>query len=227
MNLSIVIPAFNEEATISRVIQELKAIEWAGLENEIIVIDDGSRDQTGEIARSTGVLVIQHLINRGVGGATWTGIEAALRRGADLIVTCDADGQHSSADIQKVADPIIKNNTDVVIGSRMLDSSAMPRIRRIANLLANYLTFLLSGVKTTDSQSGFRAYSRSAAKRIKVLAGQYEANSQVFEEIKRHNLKFTEVSVKTIYTNYSLSKGQGFRVGLKTLFNLLLSKYLR
>lgn len=227
MKLSIVIPAFNEEATISKVIQELKAIEWVGLENELIVIDDGSTDQTAEIAQSKGSRVIRHMINRGLGGALGTGIEAALKSGADVIVSCDADGQHSSSDIKKVADPIIGGSADVVIGSRMLHGKQMPMTRWIANHLANVVTLFLSGIKTSDSQSGLRAFSRLAASRIKISTNHFEVSSEIFDEIKRCRLRLTEVPITAIYTRYSLSKGQGFRMGLKTLFQMFLSRGVR
>ena len=227
MKLSIVIPAFNEEAIISTVLQEVFALDLEGFEKEVIVIDDGSTDRTAEIARSKGSRVIQHLVNRGLGGALGTGIEAALKGGADVIVTCDADGQHSSSDIKKVADPIIAGSADVVIGSRMLHGGQMPRMRWIANHLANYVTLFLSGIKTSDSQSGLRAFSRSAASRIKISTNHFEVSSEIFDEIKRCRLRLTEVPITAIYTTYSLSKGQGFRMGLKTLFQLFLSRWVR
>jgi len=224
MKLTIVIPAYNEGSTIGDVIQHVLDVNLPGMGKEIIVVDDGSTDKTGEIARSKGALVIRHLLNRGVGGALGTGVEAALRQGADIIVTCDADGQHSPDDIGKVVEPIRMGRVDVTIGSRMLETGGMPWTRRIANHLANLITLGLFGIRTTDSQSGLRAFSRFAAKRIRITTNAYGVCSEICGEIKRHHLNFTDVPIKVIYTEYSLSKGQGFRVGLKTLFQLLLSK---
>jgi glycosyltransferase involved in cell wall biosynthesis len=197
------------------------------MEKEIIVVDDGSSDQTGEIARSKNAVVMRHLINRGLGGALGTGIEAALQRNADVIVTFDADKQHFPADIIKIIDPILKGRADVIIGSRMLENGGMPWTRRIANHLANLITSVLFGIRTTDSQSGLRAFSRAAAERIRIMANNYEVSSEICGEIKRHHLRFMEVPIRTIYTDYSLSKGQGFGVGLRTLFRLLLSRWVR
>lgn len=227
MKLAVVIPAYNEESAIGSVIHELMSVNMPGIEKEIIVVNDGSSDKTGEIARSKGAWVVRHLLNRGVGGALGTGIEAALRSGADLIVTCDADGQHSPDDIGRVIEPIRSGRADAVIGSRMIDNSAMPWTRRVANHLANLATWVLLAARTTDSQSGLRAFSRSAAERIRITANTYEVSSQICGEISRLHLRAVDVPIKTIYTDYSLSKGQGFRVGLKTLYRLVLSKLLR
>lgn len=227
MKLSIVIPARNEATTIGLVIREVLSLDLPDIQKEILVVDDGSSDRTGEIARSEGAIVVRHLLNRGVGGASGTGIETALRRGADVIVTCDADGQHTATDITKVIEPILKGRADVVIGSRMMGSGRMPWMRRIANRLANLVTLILYGIRTTDSQSGLRAFSRSAAEQIKITANNYEVCSEICGEIGRHHLRLTEVPIQSIYTEYSLSKGQGFGVGLRTLFRLILSKRMR
>ena len=227
MKLAVIIPAYNEEFAIGQVIQEVMSANLPGFEKKIIVVNDGSKDKTGEIARSEGALVVRHLLNRGVGGALGTGIEAALRMGADVVVTCDADGQHSPDDIGRVIEPIQSGRADAVTGSRMIDSTAMPLTRRIANHLANIATWVLLAAKTTDSQSGLRAFSRSAAQRIRITANKYEVCSEICGEIKRLHLRCVDVPIKTIYTDYSMSKGQGFRVGLRTLFRLILSKLVK
>lgn len=224
MRLAIIVPAHNESSTIGDVLERLQTIDLPNVEKEIIVVNDGSSDQTEAIACSKGAIVIQHIINRGLGGALGTGIEAALRRGADIVVTCDADGQHSPDDIRQVVEPIRRGQADVVIGSRMLETGGMPWTRRIANRLANLVTLVLFGIRTTDSQSGLRAFSRSAAKQIRIRTNTYEVSSEICGEIGRHRLKFIEVPIQAIYTDYSLSKGQGFTVGLKTLFRLILTK---
>ncbi len=191
------------------------------------MVDDGSYDRTGEIARSKGAVVVRHLINRGLGGALGTGIEAALHWGADVVVTFDADGQHSPDDINKVIQPVLMDRADVVIGSRMLEAGGMPWTRRVANRLANFITSVLLEIQTTDSQSGLRAFSRLAAEQIKITSNYYEVSTEICGEIERHHLRLTEVPVRSIYTEYSLSKGQGFKAGLKTLFRLLLFRYVR
>jgi UDP-N-acetylglucosamine---dolichyl-phosphate N-acetylglucosaminyltransferase len=227
MKLSIVIPAYNEASTIGQVLKHVLSVDLPDVQKKIIVVDDGSSDKTGEIARSKGVMVVQHLMNRGLGGALGTGIEMALRWGADVIVTFDADDQHSPDDIGKIIEPILTGRADVVIGSRMLEAGKMPWARRIANRLANFVTWILTGIRTTDSQSGLRAFSRQTAGQIRISANRYEVSTAICGEIGRRQFRLTEVPIKAVYTPYSLSKGQGFRVGLKTLFRLLLSRGMR
>lgn len=222
MKLLIIIPTCNEKYTIAQVLQGVLDLDIPGLQKEIIVVDDGSTDTTVAIARSKGVRVATHLINRGLGGALGTGIEAALRAGADLVVTFDADGQHAPEDIPVVIQPLLTHQADVVIGSRMLEGGGMPLARRLANHIANVITLVLFGVRTTDSQSGLRAFSRFAAEKIRIDANTYEVSSEIFGEIKRHHLKLAEVPIRSIYTHYSLSKGQGFAMGIKTLVRMLI-----
>jgi len=227
MKLAILIPAYNEARTIGRVIQQVTKVQLPGIEKHVIVVDDGSSDNTKEIARSRGALVISHMLNRGVGGALGTGFEAALRLGADVVVTFDADGQHAPEDIKNVIEPIRSGLADVVIGSRMIDPGGMPWTRQVANHLANWITWALLASRTTDSQSGLRAFSRPAAGRIRITTSKYEVNSEMCGEVRRLHLRSVDVPIKAIYTDYSLSKGQGFSVGLKTLFRLILSKLVR
>ena len=227
MKVSIVIPAYNEASTIGKVVRQVMSLKLPDIQKEVIVVDDGSCDQTGEIARSNGAIVLRHLINRGLGGALGTGIEAALGWAADVVVTFDADGQHSPDDIKKVIQPVLIDRADVVIGSRMLEAGGMPWARRVANRLANFITWVLLGIQTTDSQSGLRAFSRSAAEQIKITSNYYEVSTEICGEIERYHLRLTEVPIRSIYTEYSLSKGQGIKAGLKTLFRLLLFKYVR
>jgi glycosyltransferase involved in cell wall biosynthesis len=227
MKLAILIPAYNEARTLGQVIQQVKSVNLPGVEKEIIVVDDGSSDRTMEIARARGAIVIKHLLNRGVGGALNTGMEAALRLGADVVLTFDADGQHAPDDIGRVIEPIQSGRADAVVGSRMIDPRGMPWTRQVANHLANLATWVLLSAKTTDSQSGLRAFSRDAAKRMRIAAGRYEVSSALCGEIQRLHLRSVEVPIQTIYTEYSLSKGQGFSVGLRTLFRLILSKVMR
>jgi len=219
----VVIPAFNEERTIVEVIRGLKQRGFTRL----IVVDDGSSDRTGELASSEGVIRLCHLLNRGLGGALGTGISAALRLGAEVIVTFDADGQHDPNDIMRLLEPIDMGEAEVVIGSRMLDPRGMPFQRRLANWLANVVTYLLFGGWTTDSQSGLRAFSRRAAARMQIMTTGMEVSSEIIAEAVRNRLKRKEVPVKAISTDYSLSKGQSFTVGLQTLMKLILTKVER
>jgi glycosyltransferase involved in cell wall biosynthesis len=219
----IVIPAYNEERSIIAVIRGLKQQGFARL----IVVDDGSSDRTSELARQEEVILLRHILNRGLGGALGTGISAALRLGAELIVTFDADGQHDPNDIGRLLDPIENGEAEVVIGSRMLDPMGMPYSRRLANWTANLVTYVLFRVWTTDSQSGLRAFSRQAATRMQLLTSGMEVSSEIIAETVKNRLKWKEVPVQAIYTDYSLSKGQSFTVGMRTLLKLILAKVRR
>ena len=219
----IVIPAYNEEQSITAVIRGLKQQGFARL----IIVDDGSSDRTSELARQEGIILLRHIVNRGLGGALGTGINAALRLGAEIIVTFDADGQHDPNDVSRLVEPIENGEAEVVIGSRMLDPVGMPYPRRLANWTANFITYLLFRVWTTDSQSGLRAFSRQAAARMQLLTSGMEVSSEIIAETIKNCLQWKEVSVKAIYTDYSLSKGQSFKVGMKTLMKLILAKVRR
>jgi UDP-N-acetylglucosamine---dolichyl-phosphate N-acetylglucosaminyltransferase len=219
----VVIPAYNEERTIVEVIRGLKQHGFTTL----IVVDDGSSDRTGALAADEGVIRLRHLLNRGLGGALGTGLRAAVRLGAEVIVTFDADGQHDPNDIRRLLHPIDVGEAEVVIGSRMLDPRGMPYQRRVANWLANVLTYLLFGGWTTDSQSGLRAFSSRAATQMQLMTTGMEVSSEIIAEAVRHRLPWKEVPVQAIYTAYSLSKGQSVRVGLQTLMQLILAKVQR
>ncbi|MFZ1719955.1 MAG: glycosyltransferase family 2 protein, partial [Candidatus Moraniibacteriota bacterium] len=132
----IVIPAYQESTIITEVIAEIRT---AGYEH-IIVVDDGSTDDTFERAKETGVTTLRHRLNRGKGAATKTGIEAAKLKGADIIVTMDGDGQHSPEDIARLIEPIRRNHCDVVLGSRLIDPRGMPWYKIWHNKIGNIIT---------------------------------------------------------------------------------------
>ncbi|MFH0853302.1 MAG: glycosyltransferase family 2 protein [bacterium] len=227
MKLAVVIPAYNEEGTIQAVIDDVHR-----LTTEVFVVDDGSIDNTPLLARATGARVIQHIVNRGLGGALGTGIQAALNQGADIIVTFDADGQHQASDIAKLIKPIQEGQADVVIGSRMIDKDKtrqMPAIRRFYNWLGNRVTFFLFGIRTSDSQSGLRAFSRIAAQKLEIRSNKMEVSSELIYEIKRHGFRFIEIPIESIYTQYSMSKptGQNLITGIKTFLRLLFLRIIK
>ena len=216
----IVIPAYNEAEVVADVICE---IQVAG-DYKIIVVDDGSKDATFESARAVhGVIALRHKINRGKGAATKTGIVAANKLGADIIVTMDGDGQHDPGDIEALVAPIRAGECDVVLGTRPKVKGEMPFVKIIANKIGNIVTWLLYGIHVSDSQSGFRAYSHFAATIIDTKADKYEYDSKVIREINNNRLRFIEVPIKVRYTEYSMGKPQkqGFVNGIKTLVRMV------
>lgn len=211
-----IIPAWNEERTIADVVRSV--LSYA----TVVVVDDGSTDRTGKLAQAAGALVIRHRINRGLGAALGTGFAAARRLGADLAFTFDGDGQHAAKDIPRVLAPIVNGSADVVIGSRFFGIGHMPGKRRLANRIGNLVTFVLFDVHVTDSQSGFRAFSRAALEKIQIATDGMEVSSEIIAEIHDKKLRVREVPITALYTAYSLSKGQSFWMGLRTLVKLLL-----
>ncbi len=217
----IVVPAFNESTVISDVISEIKQ---AGYEN-IIVVDDGSCDNTHkEASSSDGVIAIKHFLNRGKGAAAKTGIEAAKLLNADVVITIDGDGQHNPSDIKKMLD-MIEQGYDVVLGSRLKNPEGMPKYKILHNHIGNLCVWAIYGLWVTDSQSGFRAYSRKAINAIETRTDRYEYDSEVIREIYRNKLKFIEVPIEVRYTDYSMSKvhKMNLKNGVKTLIKMMIS----
>jgi len=218
----VVIPAYNEERIIKKVIDELKQ---AGYSN-IIVVDDGSKDRTYDIVSKLDVISLKHVINRGQGAALKTGIDYALKKGAKIIVTFDADGQHSVDDIRKLIGPVAKNQVDIALGSRFLGrKSNIPFSRKVFLKAGAFLIFLMYGIKLTDSHNGIRAMSGKAAEKIEMTSNRMEHASEILEQIKEKKLRYMEIPVTIKYTDYSKLKGQStmnaFRIFLKMVFNKL------
>ena len=218
-----VIPAFNEEKSVGKVIASLRKANY----KNILVVDDGSGDKTFEVAQKAGAHVAQHVINRGLGGALGTGIQAAIQLGADYIITFDADGQHAVQDIEKIMKPLRAKKADVVVGSRLINPKGMPVHRRVGNWGLNVITYSLFGVWTTDSQSGLRGFSRKAAQKINISTNRMEVSSEIIKEIGRNKLRFKEVPIKAIYTDYSMERGQSSMNAFRILFKLLLKKVMK
>jgi len=221
--LCIILPAFNEAVAIATVLKNLQQFQQQEkfLKLHITVVDDGSTDSTSAICKSMKIKVLRHVLNRGLGGALATGMEYAKKNNFDYALTMDSDGQHDIADIPKAMKLLVENRADVVIGSRMLGQKGMPKDRVLINKLSNYFTFLLFGILTSDSQSGFRAFNKTALAHMSLRTQGMEVSSEIFAEIKKYKLRLAEVPISVIYTDYSRKKGQtnlnSFNVGLKLL----------
>ncbi len=223
MNTLVVIPAFNEEKSIKAVLKDLIS---HGYKN-ILVIDDGSSDKSGVIAKKNGAQVVRHIMNRGLGAGLGTGFAYAVGNKVDLLITFDGDGQHEASDLKRLIAPIQNNTADVVIGSRSKDFDKAPVTRKLANLMANLSTYALYGVWTTDSQSGLRAFSKKAVNSIRIKTDRMEVSSEFFKQIHQNRLRFKEVPIKAIYTDYSLSNSKqgnivfaSVKIGYKMLLSL-------
>ncbi len=165
------IPAFNEEKTLGKVIDEIPS-SMAGISQiQVLVIDDGSTDKTAAVAKQKKALVLKHLSNQGLAFAFRDGMDKALELGADIIVNTDADFQYNQKQIPLLIQPILEGKADLVLGSRFRGRiESMPFQKRIGNLLATKAVALVSGIPITDGQTGFRAFSREAALRLNVLS---------------------------------------------------------
>lgn len=204
----ILIPAYNEEPMLGNVLKKIPKSLPGVWKIITVVVDDGSDDTTFQIAKKNHVAVLRHQINRGLGGALGTGFTYARKLNFDILVTLDADGQHLPKDIRRIIQPILEDSADIVIGSRLLARSTMPLLRKLMNIGSNIVTWAFFGVWTSDSQSGFRAFSKKAIDSIQLRTQRMEVSSEFFREIRRNNLKKAEIAIKAIYTPYSLSKGQ-------------------
>lgn len=189
--VAIVIPAYNEQETVGDVVR--RAREYSDL---VIVVDDGSADGTAEAASSAGAIVLKHDRNRGKWAALRTGIEEALRRGADIVVTMDADGQHMPEEIPSLVFTL--ERADVAVGSR--SRSGMPLIRKLSNTITTGLLRVMFGVKVADSQCGFRAYRRQAAEvLLSVQSDGFEGETESLVRLARAGMKLADAPVSTIY----------------------------
>jgi glycosyltransferase involved in cell wall biosynthesis len=168
-------------------------------------------------------------VNRGLGGAIGTGLAAAVRLGADAVVTMDADGQHRAQDAGRIFARLEQGDVDFVIGSRMVrseDGGRMPLRRVLFNAIGNLLTYLLFGVWVSDSQSGLRGLSRQAAETVDLRTNGMEVSSEFIKEIRERRWRVAEIGIPAIYTEYSMSKGQSFFVGVKTAAKLILRRFI-
>src|SRR3989344_3895807 len=195
MKLIVIIPAYNEERTIKEVISKIPRVNKRISQTEVIVVDDGSKDRTSVLAKEAGAIVVSHIGNKGVGVAFRTGIEEALKRKADVIVNMDGDGQFNPNDIPKLIEPILDKKADFVTATRFSDGKLignMPFVKKIGNKLFTSLTSKLVGQRFTDTQCGFRAYSREAALRLN-LYGKFTYTQEVFLDLANKGLRIMEV----------------------------------
>ena len=195
MKITIGIPAYNEERNIAKIITGLKKIT-----DSIIVCDDGSSDMTSEIAKNLNVIVVKHERNMGYGAAINTIFQRAKDIGTEILVTFDADGQHRIEDITKVISPIEENIADVVIGSRFLkENSQVPNYRKIGIKAITKVTNASINQKLTDSQSGFRAYSRYVLEKIFPSDKGMGISTEILIKASKNDFRISEVPITILY----------------------------
>jgi glycosyltransferase involved in cell wall biosynthesis len=196
MKITIGIPAYNEEKNIAKIISKVR--EYA---DSIIVCDDGSTDMTNEISNQLGAIVITHKKNRGYGAAINSLFMKAKELESDILVTVDADGQHRVEDIPIIIDPIIKNKAELVIGSRFLDikSEEMPNYRKVGIKIITKMTNFSIKKELTDSQSGFRGYSKKSLQQITPSEEGMGVSTEILIKANNLGLNIAEVPIKVEY----------------------------
>ena len=219
MKILVSLPAYNESKVIGHVLEKMpKKIN--GNPVKILVVDDGSSDNTATIALKKADIVLRHPINLGVGSALTTAFAYAKRKNYDILVTFDADGQHEAKDIKRIVGILAAGKFDIVNGSRMLGRGNMPLTRLIINNFANIMIFLISGLWSSDSQSGLRGFNKKAIRCLELKTQGMEISSEIVYQAKFNNLKYSEISIKAIYTKYSQIKGQKLSNAPNVLFKL-------
>ncbi|HIH35268.1 MAG TPA: glycosyltransferase family 2 protein [Methanosphaera sp.] len=219
-DIYIILSCYNEEQTLEEVVKELVERGF-----KVIIVDDGSKDDSPVIARRLvkecypNVYHYRHIINVGLGGAIKTGIRAALSKGADIMITFDADGQHDPDDLYNMYPPLQEGKADVVIAAR--DFNDMPTGRRFGNTVMNYITYIFQGKMVKDSQSGLRAFTNKAARKLVLKSPHYGVSSEIIGEIKRRKLNLMEVPMTTIYDDRTIQKGTNTLVGIKIVLEFL------
>jgi glycosyltransferase involved in cell wall biosynthesis len=217
-NVWIVVPAYNEAASIGAVVASLRVLAHT----QVCVVNDGSADETGAFALRAGAHVLEHIINLGQGAALQTGIDYALENGAKYVCTFDADGQHSPLAVTHLLEALAQSGADVALGSRFLkNAAAVPPLRKVLLKAAVAFTRLHARVNVTDTHNGLRAFTRRAAEAIRIEQPQMAHASEILQKLGAAKLKFVEVPVNIDYTEYSRKKGQSGFDSVKILLDLL------
>lgn len=222
MKVVAIIPAYNEATRVGNVVTD--ALQYV---DAVIVVDDGSADNTAKVAQDAGAIVATHIENCGAGAATMTGIDAARDLGAECIVTLDADEQHSSDDIPALLKPIIDGTADIAFANRFGQRNRIPFIRRLFNGVGNIITFAATGKWVSDSQCGFKAFGPQAVSQVDLRMSGYEFCTEIVRETAQHRWRVAEIPAKVVYSEYTLAKGQSFANGIRTALKILLRSFLR
>lgn len=193
---AVIIPSYNAAVPLPALLQRVLAVTEAG---NIIVVDDGSTDGTGRIAASCGIRVVSHGVNRGKGAALQSGFDAALAGGFEAVVTMDADLQHEPERIPEFIREAERGPYDVIIGSRMRETSSMPFHRLLSNTITSFLVRLRTGAAITDSQSGFRFIRSSILRKVRIASAGFEGETEFLIKAAAAGARFGSVPIRTIY----------------------------
>jgi glycosyltransferase involved in cell wall biosynthesis len=188
------IPALNEADHIGDVVRGAKPhVET------VLVVDDGSTDDTAAAAEQAGAVVLRHETNLGKGCALDTGIKWATEKGYDAVITLDADGQHLAIEIPRLTEDFVKHRPDIVLGTRMGDCKGMPFVRKMTNRVTSLLISLLAGKRITDTQSGYRLLKCETACKLTTRGSRFDAEPEILVKACREGMAIREVAVSTVY----------------------------
>lgn len=221
----IIIPAYNEGQVVAQTVMPLIQKGYS-----VVVVDDGSQDDTRKRIQTLSLHYLRHPINLGQGAALQTGMSYALLQGAKILVHFDSDGQHESEDIERLVRPLLGNKTDVVLGSRFLrreDAALVPPTRRIFLRTAVFVNALLTGVWLSDAHNGFRAFTAKAAAVIQLRENGFAHASEIIQQIREKKLRWVECPVAISYNAYSLAKGQPWWNAFNIVADMLLRRMFR
>lgn len=222
MKIIAVIPAYNEAGRIAGVVENTRKFV-----DDVVVVNDGSTDETADVARRSGATVVSHAQNCGAGAATMSGIAAARLLGADTVVTLDADEQHDPHDIPALLQPVLSDRADIVFADRFGQKNRIPFIRRFFNAVGNLVTLVMTGRWVNDSQCGFKVFGPRAVREVSIRMSGYEFCTELVREAVQHRWRIAQVPIKVLYSQYTLAKGQSFTNGIKTALRILLRSFLR
>jgi glycosyltransferase involved in cell wall biosynthesis len=217
----VIIPAYNEGKVIKKVLDEVQKSF-----SKIVIVDDGSSDNTAEEVLKTKAILVKHPINLGQGAALQTGIEYALMDPkAEYFVTFDSDGQHRTIDAMNMLEAIRKSNSDIILGSRFKQTGQkIPPLKRLTLKLAIIFTNMTSRVKLTDTHNGLRVFNRKFAEKLHIHEAGYAHGSEIISAISDGNFNYEEFPVTIDYTEHSLAKGQSVLNAVNIVFDLMIGK---
>lgn len=212
------IPAYNEAARVGDVVAVARHHV-----DEVVVVDDGSTDETVAVAEKAGATVLRHPQNRGKGAAISTALDCFGRSNAEMAILLDADGQHDPSEIPKFVDAAEKERAGVVVGTRMGDVRRMPRVRLWTNQFTSWVTSKLAGQKIPDSQCGFRLLRRAVLKDLRPSTARFETETEILIQAGRAGHKIVSVPIRTIYESGCTSRIHPWRDTIR--FFKLIGKY--
>ncbi len=221
----IVIPAFNEATVIAEVVTDLRSVF-----DNVVCVDDGSRDDTAEQALQAGAHVVRHPVNLGQGAAIQTGVEYARSRpGAGVFATFDADGQHRVQDVIRMVERLRTEDLNIVVGTRFADGTPnnMPMLRRVVFPLIAKVSPTSRKLGLTDAHNGLRVFDKTVADGLNLTMSGMAHASEIVALIVENGWRVAEEPVEILYTDYSLSKGQPLVNGVNIVFDGLLRKRMR